>query len=145
MSRNLPSFEVKKLSTIMNELGHKWVDVLKVPFSLASCANPAVLMEQDRDHEVLLCQYQYSSKAFSRGSAQYDYELFLPKSLEAVAEVLACYHKMSFWQPLCAVRAHPMTGSVIGAAPETWHEDAQKTVPGVAEHDGSGSVSLSTF
>ena len=32
MSRNLPSFEVKKLSTIMNELGHKWVDVLKVPF-----------------------------------------------------------------------------------------------------------------
>ena len=39
MSRNLPSFEVKKLSTIMNELGHKWVDVLKVPLSLASCAD----------------------------------------------------------------------------------------------------------
>ena len=30
MSRGLPSFEVKTLSTIMRELGHKWVDVLKI-------------------------------------------------------------------------------------------------------------------
>ena len=30
MSRGLPSFEVKKLSTIMKELGHQWVDVLKI-------------------------------------------------------------------------------------------------------------------
>ncbi len=30
MSRGLASFEVKKLSTIMKELGHKWVDVLKI-------------------------------------------------------------------------------------------------------------------
>lgn len=30
MSRGLPSFEVKKLSTIMRELGHEWVDVLKI-------------------------------------------------------------------------------------------------------------------
>ena len=30
MSRGLPSFEVKTLSTIMKELGHKWVDVLKI-------------------------------------------------------------------------------------------------------------------
>ena len=62
MSRNLPSFEVKKLSTIMKELGHKWVDVLKVPFSLASCANPAALIEQDQNLEVLFCLYQYLRK-----------------------------------------------------------------------------------
>ena len=30
MSRGLSSFEVKKLSTIMKELGHAWVDVLKI-------------------------------------------------------------------------------------------------------------------
>ena len=30
MSRGLPSFEVKTLPTIMKELGHKWVDVLKI-------------------------------------------------------------------------------------------------------------------
>ena len=30
MSRGLSSFQVKKLSTIMKELGHKWVDVLKI-------------------------------------------------------------------------------------------------------------------
>ena len=30
MSRGLPSFKVKTLSTIMRELGHKWVDVLKI-------------------------------------------------------------------------------------------------------------------
>ena len=30
MSRGLASFEVKKLSTIMRELGHAWVDVLKI-------------------------------------------------------------------------------------------------------------------
>ena len=30
MGRGAGSIEVKKLSTIMNELGHEWVDVLKM-------------------------------------------------------------------------------------------------------------------